>query len=326
MNATLAPRWRSVASPRAPAGVASRCGVAAVASPRAPAGVASRCGVAALVGLGALLFVTPASADVQSCLSASENGQRARAAGKLREAREQFVVCGGDGCPAIVRRDCAQWNSELAQTLPTVVFGARDREGRDLFDVTVTMDGEPLVTKLDGKSITVDPGKHTFRFEADGFEPASETALIKEGERARAIDVTLGGDRAAPPDGANGGGGHTPYPWIVVGLGAAGVTAGVVIALTSPERPANCNADTQTCTRLPGQSAADFLKDQETAGTADSQPVLGWVVAGAGAALVAGGLLWHFLEPTGDEKSSSRVRFSPWTTGQSSGAALGGRF
>src|SRR5689334_11089164 len=114
--------------------------------------------------LGALVRAAPARADVQACLTASEKGQRARSAGKLREARENFVICGADSCPALVRHDCAQWNSELATTLPTVVFGAHDKSGRDLFDVTVSMDGEVLLKKLDGKSVTVDPGKHTFRF------------------------------------------------------------------------------------------------------------------------------------------------------------------
>ncbi len=42
-----------------------------------------------------------------------------------------------------------------------------------------------------------------------------------------------------------------------------------------------------------------------------------------GGALVVGGLVWHFLEPT-DKKSGLRV--SPWTTGRASGLTLGGSF
>ena len=290
--------------------------------------------------LGLLLAAAPAFADVQACLAASEKGQRARSAGKLREARDHFLTCGQDACPTLVRQDCAQWNAELARTLPTVVFGARDAEGRDLFDVTVTMDGEPLVTKLDGKSVTVDPGKHTFRFETQGHAPVTETALVKEGERARLLDVTFpdGGAAAtsspssspatvtAEPSVDARGPGHTPYPWIVVGAGAAAVAAGAVIVLTAPDRPSNCNEATQTCTPRDGQSREDFRADQERAGTADSQPLLGYVVAAAGLALVAGGLAWHFLEPTGSEKASSALRVMPWTTGRSSGLSLGARF
>ena len=210
----------------------------------------------------------------------------------------------GRRCPALVRQDCAQWNSELAQTLPTVVFGARDERGRDLFDVIVSIDGEPIVKKLDGKSVTVDPGKHTFRFEAEGFPAVSETVLIKEGERARVFNVTFDreGGSEAPTGPAGGDKGHTPYPWIVVGLGAVGVAAGAVIVVTSPDRPSNCDGSTQRCTRLAGQSDDAFRKIQEDAGAADSQPLVGYIVAGSGLALVAGGLVWHFLEPTGSEK------------------------
>ena len=284
--------------------------------------------LAGSLALGALLTATDASADVQACLAASEKGQHARTAGKLREAREHFVVCGGERCPALVRQDCAQWNSELAQTLPSVVFGARDKRGRDLFDVIVSMDGETIVKKLDGKSVTVDPGKHTFRFEAEGFPAVSETVLIKEGERARVFNVTFDreGGSEAPTGPAGGDKGHTPYPWIVVGLGAVGVAAGAVIVVTSPDRPSNCNGSTQTCTRLAGQSDDAFRKIQEDAGAADSQPLLGYIVAGSGLALVAGGLVWHFLEPTGSEKTSAALRVMPWTTGRSSGVALGARF
>ncbi len=285
--------------------------------------------------LGALLFVARgASADVQACLAASEKGQRARSAGKLREAREHFLACGAEKCPKLVRQDCSQWNSELAQTLPTVVFGARDREGRALFDVSVSMDGEALVEKLDGKSVMVDPGKHTFRFEAAGQSPIEEVALIKEGERARVINVTFAGDaapkRPTPSDQGGtapaGGQGHTPYPWIVVGLGAAGVAAGVVVFLTAPDRPPTCNEDTKTCTRGRDQSDADLRRDQEQAGKADSQPIAGYAIAAGGLAVIAGGLLWHFLEPTGGEKPATNVTVLPWTTGQSSGLTLGARF
>jgi hypothetical protein len=281
--------------------------------------------------------------DVQACLAASEKGQKLRSQGKLREARDNFVVCGGEGCPSIVRHDCAQWNSELASTLPTVVFGAKDKGGKDLFDVTVTMDGEKLVTKLDGKSVTVDPGKHSFKFESGSLPSVTETALIKEGEKARQINVTFDSGTATPatptnttatpkpidlgPNGqpnADKGGGHTLPPWIVVGLGGAALVAGVVIFVTTPDRPANCDKEKQTCTRSPpDETDAQLARDKDRAGTADSQPILGGVIAGIGAVLVAGGLAWHFLEPT---DSKSAVRVTPWTTGKSSGFGLGGSF
>lgn len=295
--------------------------------------------VAGVLAASAILAVArTASADLQACLSASEKGQRLRSAGKLREAREQFVICGDDKCPGLVRHDCNQWNAELQSSLPTVVFGAKDKSGQDLFDVTVSVDGQPLVTKLDGKSVSVDPGKHTFKFETAGMPPVTEVALVKEGERARNITVVFDGGQPAAPAPAPGKidlgadkapphaeeQGHTIPPWIVVGIGGAAVVAGIIVFVTSPSHPSNCDSVTQTCTRKPGESDTALANDKDQAGQADSQPVLGGVIAGAGLALVAGGLIWHFVEPTGPSKSA--VRFTPWTTGKSSGVAFGASF
>ncbi len=275
------------------------------------------------------------AADVQACLAASEKGQTARSAGKLREARDQFLICGSESCPTIVRRDCTQWTSELTSALPTLVFGAKDTRGGDLFDVTVAMDGEPLVKKLDGKAVFVDPGPHTFRFETAGAAPVTQKVLVKEGEKMRVLTATFDTGGSEPPatkpvpssggEGVHEGGGHTVLPWVVVGIGAVGLASGIVIVATSPKRPENCSRDTKTCTRMPGESDADFKADQDQAGRADSQPVLGWAVTGIGAAFVAGGLLWHFLEPT-DGAKAGRTRIVPWTTGTASGVSLGGAF
>lgn len=287
-----------------------------------------------------------AAADVQACLASSEKGQRARASGKLREARESFLVCGSEGCPAIVRRDCAQWTSELTTALPTVVFGAKDKAGHDLFDVSVSVDGESLVTKLDGKAVFVDPGRHTFVFETAGASPVTETLLVKEGEKSRVVNVTFaiggsanggsGSSAGAGTAGASGAsdkseGGRSILPWILVGIGGAGVVTGIVLVATTPTRPSNCIQATQTCTRLEKQTEADFKADQEQAGRADSQPVLGWAITGIGGAFVVGGLLWHFLEPTGEKTTAtaavpSKPKVVPWTTGQASGLSVGGTF
>lgn len=279
-----------------------------------------------------------ASADTAQCVAASEKGQKLRSQGKLREARESFVVCGADSCPSLVRHDCSQWNAELAATLPTVVFGAKDKAGKDLFDVKITMDDAPLATKLDGKGVTVDPGKHVFKFEATGLAglpPVTETYLIKEGEKARALNVVFDG-YSDPKDAKpapvvqrpQAQGEHSIAPWVVVGVGGAAVIAGVIIFALAPDRPSNCDKSTQKCQRVPAdESEADLAKDKDQAGRADSQPVLGLVVAGAGAAFVAGGLVWHFLEPVGPAKSGiTNGTFSPWMTGKSSGIGYTGTF
>lgn len=293
--------------------------------------------LAAAMVLASTLAALPASADVQACLAASEKGQRARSAGRLREARELFLVCGNEGCPAMVRRDCAQWQSEIIAMLPSLVFGAKDKQGRDLFDVTVSMDGETLVRKLDGKSVNVDPGPHTFTFELVGATPVVERALVKEGEKTRVLTVTFndgasssasteaGSAPGTEPDhgvrSSSSAGGHTVYPWIVVGLGAATMIAGAVVLLTAPALPSGCDSVTKTCVRTPNESAADFATRQEDAGRSEAQPTDGLIVGAVGLAVVAGGLLWHFLEPTGEARTGA-LQLTPWASHASAGGSL----
>jgi hypothetical protein len=298
------------------------------------------------LALAIVLGVTFASAhaqatDVRACLAAADKGQHARAAGKLREAREQLTICGGEGCPTLVRRDCSQWQTEIASAMPSVVFGAKDKQGRDLFDVTVSMDGEPLVKKLDGKSVAVDPGPHTFTFELAGQPAVVERALVKEGEKTRPITVTFGVESSGPavvtatraplvdrPPGEDPKSAadreHTIVPWIVVGAGVATVIAGTIIVIAAPKLPTNCSDATKTCARLTTESAEDFANDQADAGNSESQPRLGIIVGGVGLAMIAGGLIWHFLEPTGPSKSGMVV--SPWAGPGAAGGSIGGRF
>lgn len=299
-------------------------------------GVRALCGGAALA-----LFVssTPARADVKACIAASEAGQHARAAGKLREAQAQFHSCADTSCPSIVRRDCQQWKTEITQTMPSVVFAARDRAGKDLFDVAVSMDGETLVTKLDGSPVSVDPGKHVFRFEVAGPTPtvATETVLVRENERKRNVTATFDAPDAPKAPAAPEGGSapasvsasapahreHSALPWVVAGVGAAGLVTGILLVATA-SRPENCSADTRICVAREGQTQAELEADQSDAQAADNRRTLGLVVGGVGLGALAGGLVWHFLEPTGSKRTG--LTFTPWSAGRSSGVALGGVF
>jgi hypothetical protein len=124
--------------------------------------------------------------------------------------------------------------------------------------------------------------------------------------------------------------GHTPYPWILVGIGGAAVAAGLAVVLTAPSLPGNCFEATSECTAKPGESAADVANDGSHAKRSVDQPRAGWAVFGGGLALVAGGLLWHFLEPTGPKKSGALRTVTPTVTPSVSpgfaGLSLGGAF
>src|SRR5580693_3183864 len=115
-----------------------------------------------LVGPSAFAF------DRAACFDAAAEGQSLRDAHRLVEARERFRVCAQDECPSSMKGDCATWLEEVEKSLPTVVISARSETGTDLIDIVVRVDGRPFVSMVDGKSIPIDPGPHTFRFARTG--------------------------------------------------------------------------------------------------------------------------------------------------------------
>jgi hypothetical protein len=297
-----------------------------------------RFGLPAGLALATLAAEVPARADVKACLGAHEKGQQARSSGRLREAREQFLVCAADGCPGAVRTDCARWADDLSNRLPTIVIGAKDRGGRDLFDVKVSLDGTPLVEKLDGKSILIDPGPHTLKFEAAGMPTVSQKVLVKEGDRARPVEIVFEGGAPAPtrakPETAAGPAPKAPeppaekssgagvLPWILVGVGGVGVVGGVVYALTAPALPTGCDSTRGTCTRLTGESDDAFAARRDQAGKHDTQGKTGFIIAGAGGVVLAGGLVWVLIasasSSSSPKKASAPLFVTPWV-GQGSG-------
>ena len=151
----------------------------------------------AVVAMAALSTAHARADDKQQCLAASDQGQQMRDDGKYRRAREAFAACARDACPALVRRDCVKWLADLEQSSPSIVVGAKDDKGGDLVDVTVLVDGAPLVTKLDGKPVLVDPGAHVLRFETRGYPRVEQHVMVHAGEKSRLLVVQFG--TPAPP-------------------------------------------------------------------------------------------------------------------------------
>jgi hypothetical protein len=150
------------------------------------------CGlVATLVALPAISSADGKADEKQECLAASEQGQNQRDDGLYRAARGSFVECSRDVCPKVIAQSCTRWLREIDQDAPTVVLGAKDSHGNDLTDVAVSFDGKPFATVLDGKPIEADAGEHVLRFERDGSVPAEQKLVLRAGEKARVVTVTL---------------------------------------------------------------------------------------------------------------------------------------
>jgi len=132
-----------------------------------------------------------AQGDTRACVAAVEQGQVLHRDGKLRQARERFIACARDECPGPVRRDCAHWLADVDASMPSIVFGAKLRDGRELRKGRVLFDGEALRDSLNGRAVAVDPGAHTLRFELEGAKPLQMETVIHEGEKNRLIAPTL---------------------------------------------------------------------------------------------------------------------------------------
>ena len=259
--------------------------------------------------------------DAAACVQASEQGQTERDEGKYRAARQSFLACSREACPALVVRSCATWLRELDTTAPTIVVGARDEHGNDLSDVTVTFDGAPFASHLDGRPIEVDSGEHVLRFERPGSESVEQKLVIRAGERARVVTVTLrspaaevptprpGGDeQPAPPEPVASPRHVTAAALAVAALGAAGVGLAFTLKASSDEQdasnmrgslPANVcmGASTPSC-----QSLSDTVSSQHAAvNTATGL----YIAAGA---LAAGAIATWFLWPGGGAKAQAPVQ------------------
>jgi hypothetical protein len=139
----------------------------------------------------------------QACIAAVEQGQTQRDDGKYRQARASFLTCAQDVCPRVVKQSCTKWLRELDESAPTIVVSAKDDQGNDLTDVKVTFDGAPIASQLDGRPLEVDVGEHVLRFDREGSATVEQKLLLRAGEKARVVTVTL---KRAEPD----GGGEKP--------------------------------------------------------------------------------------------------------------------
>jgi hypothetical protein len=149
--------------------------------------------VAVLCAVIGLLSSVCARADeaVLECVKAAEDAQSQRSSHQLRAARLKFLLCAQPTCPAVVRNDCAGWLADVDKVMPSVVVQARDTRGVELTDIRVSVDGDVLAERLDGLAIPVDPGVHLFQFERAGVPALQQQILIREGEKGRALPITL---------------------------------------------------------------------------------------------------------------------------------------
>ena len=287
--------------------------------------------VAASIVTTCLVHAGTARADMtkEQCLDAHSRGQDAKEQNKLSLARKLFLSCAQASCPAVVQNDCARFADDLSRLQPSITFVARDGNGDDLPDTTVYIDGELIVTHLDGEPHDIDPGSHVIKFENGGKEKIV-TIVIGGGEKGRTISATFGSPtprtESASVTGTRGDLAVTATPKsrtthatgakVLLWGGAALMAGGATFAvLGMVGMPSNCSLSTHQCAAAPGDSA--FSKASSAALKTD----IGWTMGITGLAAAAGGLVWYFSSAHTDKE---HMALAPWVAPGAGGVALGG--
>jgi hypothetical protein len=154
----------------------------------------------AACGVALLLCALPARGqssrrpDEHACAVALKNAEEREQAGHLREAKDDFLTCAQSTCSSLLRQECTTRFLQLHADIPSIIPVVTDHTGAPRVDVQVRMDGALMVARLDGRALPIDPGVHEFSFSADGQVFATQKILVVQGERNRALSVSLAPD------------------------------------------------------------------------------------------------------------------------------------
>jgi len=224
-----------------------------------------------LGGLATMLITTTlcsrARADEDeraACATTAEEAQELRAAHKLTEARKKFIDCSRSSCPNVVSQDCTQWLSEITAVTPSIVINATDPAGRSVAGVRVLLDGVKVLDGLNGEALSVDPGTHQFRFEAEGKQSVEQQLTLKEGETNRSIAVRLVAQQPPTPftnpaAGSQGSRFKAGLPYALAGVGAVALGSFAYFGIKGKSE-ANDLADTCGATKTCSESQVDPVR------------------------------------------------------------------
>ncbi|HEV3192317.1 MAG TPA: hypothetical protein VGY54_17520 [Polyangiaceae bacterium] len=266
------------------------------------------------------------------CLAANEGAIALRGKHELRGARAQSLVCAAATCPTDIRTECTRRVAELNAAIPTIVFEVKDSSGSDVSAVQVTMDGKPLVDRLEGTALSIDPGEHAFGFAASGQPVVEKRFVIREGEKDRRERIALGAMASAPvtaapplatagpltqgtPSASGAPGAETSHGLgtqkilglVAMGAGVVGVGLGTVFGLQSMSKHDDAQ---KACpnTQCTTQDGVALWNDARSAGDLST---IFFAVGGVG--LAGGAVLWFTAKSESADAPSAQVGLGPGT-------------
>jgi hypothetical protein len=274
-------------------------------------------------------FLYAGVAHSETCADTNKEAQEKEAAGHLSEASELYQQCAKQSCGAFLLNECTAHHARLVLDIPSVVPVFNDKSGTPLQDVKVTMDGESLTSRLDGRALPVDPGFHEFVFTSEDGISVTKKLMILQGQHNRPVMVSLKSpagkpapvaqtgdyapasgertDTTAPPEPKQQGSRSVPaISWVLGGVSALGGAGYVVFSRWGKKD----NDMLRQCAPACQQSSVDHVKQRYL--VAD-------VSLGVGIAALSGAILAYALNKPSKEVSPDqqayRVVVHPTTAG-----------
>lgn len=132
-----------------------------------------------------------------SCGAAMSAAQQLRSDGNLAGARARLTACLSSNCPNQVQ-ECARQLAAIDAEMPSIVVEARDEASNYVTDARAAMDGAPLLERLDGKEIFVNPGEHRLTLDAPGFRRTETTFVARSREKRFRVILFLSSAPSPP--------------------------------------------------------------------------------------------------------------------------------
>jgi hypothetical protein len=131
------------------------------------------------------------------CFASAAEGQKARKAGKLGDARQAFTRCAEVACPSEVTARCTAWIAEIDDAMPSIIVATKDAAGHDLAAGTVHIDQQEQ-SVLAGQTVSLEPGQHVVALDVPGEPRVEEALVLREHEKNRLVLLQLR-PKPAPP-------------------------------------------------------------------------------------------------------------------------------
>lgn len=240
-----------------------------------------------------------ADGPATTCAYLPQDVDALAARGLVLAAREKYRAC-ATTCAGEDRTVCEAHLAALEPRIPHLRVLVRDKNGHPVTGAEVTIDGIDARAALSAPQ-ELDPGAHLVRVSSPHVRGEQKLLLVLgDAEKTVAFDEPRPIDpNAESPEAQRS---HGAGPWVVIGVGFTGIFLGIALAAA-------------------GQIASDHNGNPD-----GSLRDPGIVLTLGGLVTVAGGLLWHYLEPARANKPTaarpSGTWLVPWISGNTLGAAV----